>query len=200
MFTSAQDPDDRRCPACVARDIISRGHAQRRFRSVPIGSRPSVVVLPVRRVEWRAGFALRQVEVPFADPRRCYTKSFERYALEPSRRYAKPNLKGLRCIVIDEIAVAKGHRYLAVVVGPDSGAVVLVGDGKGAEALHPSWKRLRPSGARIDAVAMDMSADRRAVSIHLPQAAILLDHFHVIKLFNDKLSDLQRAPYREATA
>jgi transposase len=89
---------------------------------------------------------------------------------------------------------------LTVVMDPDSGAVVLVGDGKGAEPLHPSWKRLRPSGARIEAVAMDMSADRRAVSTHLPKAAIVFDHFHVIKLFNDKLSDLRRAPYREATA
>jgi transposase len=34
---------------------------------------------------------------------------------------------------------------------------------------------------------------------HLPKAKIVCDHFHVIKLFNDKLSDLRRALYREAT-
>ena len=34
---------------------------------------------------------------------------------------------------------------------------------------------------------------------HLPKAKIVFDHFHVIKLFNDKLSDLRRALYREAT-
>ena len=47
---------------------------------------------------------------------------------------------------------------------------------------------------------MDMSAAyRRAVSTHLPKAKIVFDHFHVIKLFNEKLSDLRGALYREAT-
>ena len=117
-----------------------------------------------------------------------------------SRRYAKPKLKHLRHIAIDEIAIAKGHRYLTVVLDLDSGAVVFVGDGKGADALKPFWKRLRPSRARIEAVAMDMSAAYRgAVSTNLPKAKIVFDRFHVMKLFNEKLSDLRRALHREAT-
>jgi hypothetical protein len=43
---------------------------ERRFRSLPIGSRPTAVVLPIPRVECRACGAVRQVMVPFADPRR----------------------------------------------------------------------------------------------------------------------------------
>ncbi len=47
---------------------------------------------------------------------------------------------------------------------------------------------------------MDMSAAYiEAVSTHLPEAAIVFDHFHVIKLFNEELSDLRRELYREAT-
>ena len=47
---------------------------------------------------------------------------------------------------------------------------------------------------------MDMSAAYwRAVMTHLPKAKIVFDHFHVIKLFNDKLSNLRRELYREAT-
>ena len=88
-----------------------------------------------------------------------------------------------------------------MVLDLDSGAVVFVGDGKGADALKPFWKRLRPSGAKIEAVAMDMSAAYRgAVSAHLPEAVIVFDHFHVIKLFNDKLSDLRRSLYHRAEA
>jgi transposase len=228
IFTIRQDPEGCRCSACGSRDVISRGHAERRFRCVPIGSRPTAVVLPISRVECRACSAVRQVEVPFAAPRRSYTKSFERYALELSRsmtildvarhldvgwdtikdiqkrdlsrRYARPKLKHLRALAIDEIAVAKGHRYLTVVMDLDSGAVVFVGDGKGADALKPFWRRLRPSKAEIEAVAMDMSgAYQSAVRVHLPSAAIVFDHFHVIKLFNDKISDLRRQLYREAT-
>ena len=116
------------------------------------------------------------------------------------RRYARPKLKHLRRIAIDEIAIAKGHRYLTVVMDLDSGAVVFVGDGKGAKALQPFWKRLRGSKAVIEAVAMDMSpAYREAVSTHLPKAQIVFDRFHVMKLFNEKLSDLRRALHREAT-
>lgn len=228
IFTIAQDPADCRCSACGSREVISRGHAERRFRSLPIGSRPTALVLPIPRVECRACAAVRQVEVPFADPRRSYTRPFERYALELSRRmtildvarhldvgwdlikdiqkrdlsrrFAKPKLKYLSHIAIDEIAVASGHRYLTVVLDLDSGAVVFVGDGKGGDALKPFWKRLRPSGAKIEAVAMDMSgAYQAAVRTNLPKAVIVFDRFHVVKLFNDKLSDLRRALYREAT-
>jgi transposase len=228
IFTIAQAPEDCRCSACGSREVISRGHVERRFRSLPIGDRPTAVILPIPRVECRACGAVRQVEVPFADPRRSYTRSFERYALELSRRmtirdvahhlgvgwdlikdiqkrdlsrrYAKPKLKHLRALAIDEIAVARGHRYLTVVMDLESGAVVFVGDGKGADALKPFWRRLRPSGAKIEAVAMDMSgAYQAAVRAHLPRAVIVFDHFHVVQLFNDELSELRRALYREAT-
>src|SRR6516165_1672884 len=228
IFTIRQDPEDGRCSACGSREVISRGHAERRFRCVPIGSHPTALVLPIPRVECHACGAVRQVEVPFADPRRSYTRSFERYALElsrrmtildvarhldvgwdtikdiqkrdVSRRFAKPKLKHLQHIAIDEIAAARGHRYLTVVLDLDSGAVVFVGNGKGADALKPFWKRLRPSRARIEAVAMDMSAAyRQAVAAELPKAVIVFDHFHVIKLFNERLSELRRELYREAT-
>ena len=133
------------------------------------GPCPSATGLAIPRVECRTCGLVRQVNVSFADPRRSYTKAFERYALELSRsmtirdvarhlnvswdlikdiqkrdlsrRYAKPKLKHLRHIAIDEIAVAKGHRYLTVVMDLESGAVVFVGDGKGADALKPFWKR-----------------------------------------------------------
>ena len=52
-----------------------------------------------------------------------------------------------------------------------SGAVVFVGDGKSADALEPFWRRLGPSGARIEAVAIDMSqAYILAVHENLPEA------------------------------
>ncbi len=47
---------------------------------------------------------------------------------------------------------------------------------------------------------MDMSpAYILAVREHLPRAVHVFDHFHVIKLFNEKLSDFRRELYREAT-
>jgi len=116
-----------------------------------------------------------------------------------TKRFAKPGLKHLKTIAIDEIAVRKGHQYLTVVMDMDSGAIVFVGNGKGADALDPFWKRLKRAQADIQAVAMDMSpAYTSAVSANLPKAAIVFDHFHVIKLFNDQLSNLRRELYHEA--
>ena len=228
IFTIHQKPETCRCSACGSPQVLLRGRVERRFRMVPIGRRATFLVLPIPRVECQACGVVRQVKIPFADTRRSYTSSFERYALELGRRmtirdvamhlgvswdvikdiqkrdlgrrFAKPKLKHLRNIAIDEISIAKGHRYLTVVLDLDSGAVVFVGDGKGAKALSPFWKRLRGSKAKIEAVAMDMSpAYREAVSTHLPKAKIVFDRFHVMKLFNEKLSDLRRALHREAT-
>jgi hypothetical protein len=48
-------------------------------------------------------------------------------------------------------------------------------------------------------VAADMSpAYMAAVMSHLPEATLVFDRFHVIKLYNDKLSDLRRELYRTA--
>jgi transposase len=54
---------------------------------------------------------------------------------------------------------------------------------------------------RVEAVAPDMSqAYINAVRAHLPRATLVFDHFHVVKLMNDKLSDLRREIQRDAEA
>ena len=116
------------------------------------------------------------------------------------RHFSQPSFKGLKRIAVDEISIGHGHHYLTVILDLDTGAVVFVGEGKGADSLEPFWKRLKTSRARIRAVAMDMSqAYISAVTANLPNSAIVFDHFHVIKLFNEKLTELRRDLYRETT-
>ncbi len=228
-FRIEQPRERLRCPQCGCAEVWMRGHQRRTFRTVPIGPKPTSVTLDVARVWCPVCETVRQVKVGFADPKKRYTRSFERYALELSRRmtikdvaehlqvswdtikdiqarnlqrrFGKPKLHKLKQIAIDEIAVAKGQRYLTVVLNLLSGAVVFVGDGKGVEALKPFWKRLRRARAKVQAVATDMSsAYIRAVRDHLPQAVHVFDHFHVIKLFNEKLSALRRDLYHQASS
>lgn len=228
VFTIEQSRHTLQCPVCGSRQVTAHGQVPRLFRGVPIGSKGTRVMLGIPRVECQACGVTRQAAVAFADPRKHYTHAFERYALELSahmtiqdvaqhlgvswdtikdiqkqdlqRHFSKPKLRELRQIAIDEIAVAKGHRYLTVVLDLVSGAVVFVGDGKGADALEPFWKRLRACRAKIKAVATDMSlAYILAVREHLPRAVHVFDHFHVIKLFNDKLTAFRRELHREAT-
>jgi transposase len=210
-----------RCPACGSSWVICRGQFEREFRTLPIGRKPVIIRLPIQRVGCQHCGVVRQVKVGFADPRRSYTHCFERYAVALCRmmtiaevakhlgvswdvikdihkrylhrRFAKPRLKHLRRIAIDEISVGHGQRYLTVVLDLDSGAVVFVGKGRSAETLEPFWRRLRASSAKVRAVAIDMSpAYINAVRRNLPKAKIVFDRFHVVKLFNDKLSDLRR--------
>ena len=48
-----------------------------------------------------------------------------------NRRFAKPRLRDLTHIAIDEFSVAKGHQYFTIVMDLASGTVVFAGEGKG---------------------------------------------------------------------
>lgn len=219
--------DDICCPGCGSEDVVRRGCAIRDFRAPPIGHRCVSLLIDVPRVECEACGTVRQVSLTgMAEGHRC-TRSFVRYVLELRKvmtildlalhlgvsewlvrqiekehlhkHFAKPRLKETTKIAIDELSIGGGHRYLTIVLDLQSGAILHVGDGKGADALEPFWRRLNASRATIDAVAMDMSrAYIFAVTEHLPEATIVFDKFHVVKLMNDKLSDLRRELYREA--
>jgi transposase len=226
-FRVRQDVFNLRCPVCGSYKVKCRGKVMRRFRTVPIGSKPVWIEFLVPRVFCLLCNIVRQVRVRFAFRRRSYTRAFERYALELSqhmtikdvarhlgvswdvikdiqkrnliRRFAFPKFHKLKQIAIDEITIGKGHRYLTIVLDLKSGAVVYVGEGKGAEALERFWKILRRQKVRIEAVATDLSpAYISAVHTHLPKAVHVFDHFHLVKLFNDGLSDLRRKLYHEA--
>lgn len=226
VFKIRQRRLDLRCPECRSDQLTLKGHFSRVFRTTPIGSKPVFIEFAIPRVQCLVCQIIRQVKVGFADARRSYTRPFERYVLALSqhmtirdlahhlgvgwdmvkeiqkryltKRFRLPKIKDLRRIAIDEISIGRGHRYLTVVLDLDSGAVVFVGDGKGADALDPFWRRLKRSKASIEAVAIDMSPSYiMAVTDNLPGATLVFDHFHIIKLYNDGLSDLRRTLHRE---
>ncbi len=227
IFKIRQQRNELRCPCCGSRDVTCRGQVERPFKSLPIGLKPVSILLAIQRVWCVACDVVRQVRIGFADQRRSYTRSFERYALELLRhmtiqdvaqhlgvswdvikdiekrnlkkRFSRPKLRKLKRIAIDEISIGRGHQYLTIVLDLITGAVVFVGDGKGSDALAPFWTKLKRSRAKIKAVAIDMSpAYISAVTENLKEATIVFDHFHVIKLFNEKLSDLRRTLYHQA--
>ena len=227
IFTIRHKRDELVCSHCGSRKVIRRGKVTRQFRTVPIGLKPVLISLAIQRVFCNACSLVRQTKLGFADHRRSYTKAFERYVLELSKfatikdiashlgvswgliqdiqkrnllkRYKTLKLKHLKQIAIDEISIGKGHRYMTIVLCLETGAVVYVGDGKGADALAPFFKKLSRSKTKVEAVAIDMSpAYISAVMENLPEAKMVFDHFHVVKLYNDRLSDLRRKLYHEA--
>lgn len=222
------DGSELKCPQCGGTNITRRGSVPRSWSAPPIGTRPVTLFADVPRIECHDCKTQPVVPVPFADPRRSYTRSFERLVLELrtsmtlrdvarhlrvsdwlvrdiekrwlGKHFTKVRLKDLTHIAIDEISIKKGHKYVTIVMDLESGAVVFVGDGKGAEALKPFWKSLTASHARVEAVAIDMSAAyQQAVRENLPEAVVVFDWFHVVKLLNENLTKLRRELYREAT-
>lgn len=220
-FTIARKEFNLQCPVCKSKKVIKHGVLPRWFHSLPIGRKATYIKTDIPRVECKECKTNRQADIGFADPRFTYTKALSRYVLDLTRhmtitdvakhlnlswdiiksmqkrylerKYSSPNLSELQRIGIDEIYIGK-RGYLTVVMDVLSGAVVFVGDGKGGEALDLFWKRLkRFRKAKIEAVAIDMSpAYIKAVRDNLKDAVVVFDHFHVIKMFNEKLSDFRR--------
>lgn len=216
------------CARCGSRHVIKSGSTVRRFRCVPIGSRQVMLEMTVQRLECKDCGAIQQEYIHFVRGKERYTYRMKRYVLDLCRigtmadvakqvhmswdtvkdilkaelghKYSRPDLKGLRYIGIDEFAVAKGHVYMTIVVDLETGRIVYVGDGKGADALDGLWPKLARAGCRIEAVSTDLSeAFITAVREHLPEAVQIYDHFHIVKLMNEKLDKVRRDTYNQET-
>ena len=214
------------CPRCHKKDYVCSGTVTREFKSLPMGNRPITLRMTVQRIRCNHCGCTIQEHIPFAWAKCQYTKRLAVYIQSLCqymtikavadhlgmswntvkeinkeylrRKYGKPGLDGLKYIGIDEFAVKKGHVYMTIVADLESGQVVYVGDGKGKDALDGFWKRLSRSKCDIKAVSTDLSgAFISAVREHLPDATLVFDHFHVVKLANDALDKVRIDTYKE---
>ena len=88
---------------------------------------------------------------------------------------------------------------MTVVLDLESGQILWVAKGRGAAALRKFFRRLRLARAKVEAVACDMSAAYwSAILEGLPKARVVFDHFHIIKLANEKIDAVRRGLQREA--
>ena len=109
------------------------------------------------------------------------------------KKHKKPSLKNARYLGIDEVYLGRTLGYITVVRDLESGAVLFIGKGKGGDALKAFERRIRLKAKQIKAVTMDMSNAYSAwLNKVLPQAEIIYDHFHVIKLMNERMDNLRR--------
>jgi len=126
-------------------------------------------------------------------------KNIEKSKLE--KKYKSIPLKHVKSIGIDEVYLGKkrGEKgYITVVRDLQSGAVLHVGKGKKGECLDAFAERMKRSKSTIEYVAVDLSPTFTAwIQNNFPEATIVYDHFHVIKLMNDKLNAIRRRIMRE---
>ncbi len=212
-----------RCPKCGSANTTSASkHKERVIRGLPIGPRPFILRVTIRRIRCRECKAFAQEPLPFCPgPYARYTKQLARYVIGLrskmsisaaaqltglhwetvkniekeylKRKYKRIRLKDTAVLGIDEVYLGLKMGFITVVRDLESGAVLHIGKGKGYEALAKFRKRLKRHRGRIKAVCIDMSGAYSSwVKEILPDADIVYDHFHVIKMMNKRLDDLRR--------
>jgi len=118
-----------------------------------------------------------------------------------AKKLGRKRLDGLTHIGVDETSYMAGHRYITVVVNLLSGRVVWTGPGKSAETLNQFFDLLGTKRSRdIRVVTMDMSeAFFSSAKSHAPQAEVVYDRFHVVKLFLEAVDTVRRDECRSLT-
>ncbi len=173
-----------RCPYCGSSHVRLQGSKIREIKSLPYGETPVLIRLRVHRMECYECGKHPQEQFSFVDPGVHHTKLLEvqsardcmgmtikdaaqrnglrwhsvrnalRNRLQESVR--RIDLSGIRRIAVDEIYVAR-RVFMTVVLDLDTHSVVHVVEGQGRDALRCFFADARDHGARIEAVAMDMS-------------------------------------------
>lgn len=201
---------------------------ERDIKSVPMGRLRLTLRIPVRRVGCNDCGACCRETLPFLPRKHVgYTRSLANFVLSLrsqmsikavadwvglhwetvkqiekdylEKKYKRISLKDVEYIGIDEVYLGKTIGYLTVVRDLVSGDVLYIGKGRGLEALNGFNARIRRQSSHIKAICMDMSGPYGAwAKMMLPHADVVFDHFHVIKLMNEKLNTLRRKTLNQA--
>jgi transposase len=216
-------PQRRRCPVCRSRRITLEGQQSYPVRTLPIGNKPVFLILHLHVVNCKECGALKQETRDVADPRKSYTRAFARYVIDLSQhstlkavaahlrvgwdmvktivkerlmyRAKRRSWSKVRRIAIDEFAVRKGHDYMTVVLNLDTGHVLYTAEGNDHTSLEAFFKRLRRTGAKLQAIAVDMSAAYlKGIRLYGPKdVSVVHDRYHVVANMNKVVDEVRRS-------
>jgi len=99
-------------------------------------------------------------------------------------------------IMVDETSAQRGHRYVTNVLDADSKDLLLMVEGRNADAIKAFALEMPKHGAtpeQITEVIMDMSGPYiSGTKAAFPKARIVFDHFHIMKLAGTALDDVRK--------
>ena len=100
-------------------------------------------------------------------------------------------------IGLDETASKRGHNYITTVVDLDEKRVIFATEGKDAATVDKFVDHLKEHNGdpkNIEAVSSDMSkAFIAGVTKHFPNAHLVFDRFHIMKLMGEAIDEVRRA-------
>jgi transposase len=206
----------------------------RRFGFVPLWGMAVVLVYAMRRVDCRACGAVKVERVPWCEPGckspattalavflsrwarllswrqaacafgvswECVYRSVERVV---AYGLARRDLSGVGAIGVDEVAYAKGHKYLTLVYQLDAGRrrLLHVSKGRSARSLLTFFRTLKKAkvdyGKTIRFVCSDMwQAYLKVIARKLPDALHILDRYHIVSNLGKALDQVRAEEARE---
>ena len=125
-------------------------------------------------------------------------KSYDKEVL--SQDTPPPKLDGIRALLVDEKSIRKKHNYVTVVINADTGEMLYMKEGKKSSVLDGFFEQLsEDQKSSIQAVGIDRGgAYKKSVKQHLPNCAIVFDHFHLKMNINAAVDEVRRSEWRKA--
>jgi transposase len=210
------------CPCCSHQKHSEKGIKIRKLRMAPMGIKPAFLSVELHRLKCGNCSHVWWPTMPFAQPKKRVTTSFERYVVELMRfatvehvakfagvswslvknihktflqkEYKDPDFKSLLYIGIDEFSIKKGHEYMTIFINLETGVIIHAVEGKSIDSVSPFMQRLKEDAPNLKAIAMDMNAPyAAAVRQFLPETDIVYDRFHVMALLNSAIEEIRRS-------
>jgi len=217
------------CPQCGHLHVNFKGSKTRQFQMIPFGRKRCYLELEFHRLECPRCDHIWWPSLPFMSGKRRMTRSFIQYAMELLEfgtilavanflslswdtikdlhkeklrtRYRSISVENVRTIGIDEFSIAKGQKYMTIVVDLDDGRIIHAVEGRDKDAVLPFLKKLNRKASQLKVVAMDMSASyAAAVKEALPHCEIVFDHFHVTALITKALDEVRKEQQAKCSA
>jgi len=114
---------------------------------------------------------------------------------------SKEDFSDVSTIGVDETSFTKGHNYVTIVADTDKSKVIHVCKGKNSSTIttfHNDFKDYCGCPNNIKSACCDMSpAFIKGVNDTFPNASIVFDKFHVMKMINEAVDEVKRQEQSE---
>ena len=225
--------DEERCPHDGSAGVVCHDHVRGlRWRHLNVFNKEAEIVCDLPRGRCPACGKVWRVNPPWEGRAKHFTKEFEAFALTLMREmpvkkaaeilgeqdtrmwrvvqayveeaHAAIDMSDVTCVGVDEMARAKGHRYLTVFADLVRKAVLFATPGKDSETWAEFVQALAAHNGHPHAlthVSMDMSkAYAKGVRDYCRNAQIVYDKFHVIAHANQAVDLVRRAEAQSGPA
>ena len=111
-------------------------------------------------------------------------------------------IRGLKTVGVDEISYRRRRKYATIVYDLERSRVIWVGKGKGRESVDQFFEHSLSDyqRKRILWASCDMSeAYIGAIKHHCPNAKLVLDRFHIVKLLQAAVDEVRKQQWRILT-